>query len=97
MILNGANLKSRTYNPYISYSFRDFDQFRGFRTVEEILVQFNQTSVWLAQMDSIQFRVDIQRRRPQGFGTAQYITDVTTTPLTTNQLGQALSRYFAGD
>ena len=94
LALNGAELKSGNYNPYVNYSFQDFDRYRGSQSLDQILPQLKDQPVWLARLDTIGFTFDIKRRRPQGFSTAQYVTDVTTSPLTTAQIGQAISRYF---
>jgi hypothetical protein len=94
LTLQGADLKRSTYNPYVNYSFHDFNRYRGIRNLDDVMAQFRGQAAWQARMDTMGFTVDITRRRPQGFTTSQYITDITTTPLSEAQVAQAIARYF---
>lgn len=84
------------YTAYAYFNFQDFENYRRYTTVAQVAQTFQNRLLWPARMDTYTFRVEILRRRTQAFGTSQYITDITQSPLTPNQGAELVQRYFGG-
>ena len=93
-ISQGQPTNRLMYSMYSHFNFQDFEQFRRYSTPAQIAQTFQNRLVWPARMDTYMFRIEIQRKRTQAFGTSQYITDVTLPPLTPTQGVELVQRYF---
>lgn len=89
MTMEGSERSGKSFTAYAYYQFQQASSLRYSTNVPAHVL--NRPS-WLARMDTIQFRMEIQRKRTQMFGTSQYITDVAVAPLTQAQLVEALMR-----
>ena len=92
-LISSTNLNlNKNISPYPNYNFMGISQLTRFGNVGNALQSMGMAATWPARMDSIQFNLEIQRKRPQFFGTRQYITDVSAKPMSEAQLVQYLAR-----
>lgn len=84
------------YSTYTHFNFQDIENYRRYTSAAQVAQTFHNRLVWPARMDTYMFRIELQRRRTQAFGTSQYITDITQPPLTPNQGAELVQRYLGG-
>lgn len=96
IFLEGQTSMPRSmYVNYAYYNFQDFESFRNYTTVQQVLQRFANRASWACRQDTYMFRIEVKRKRSQAFGTTQYVTDVAQNPLTMAQAGDLVQRYFA--
>lgn len=91
--MEGSDRALKSFTMYAYYQFQAASNFRNFTSAAQLNSNFANRATWVARIDTLQFRMEIQRKRTQMFGTSQYITDISVPPLSSQQLVEAVQRF----